>query len=475
MRLFADNPLIERYRFSSLRPKQCWIYGFIFTTVVLIMVMINLANHVERGVVVSVADLCTSLYYQFFALLTVVLCVLSSSSSAGAIREEFAERSYDFFRMLPLSAHYKAVGILLGRNLLILIMAGVLAVLATFTGVSAGLSPGLILQMLLCVLALAFFFNCLSLFSAISPNRKVGAQSSQIVGVVAIVLLILPFMIGGMMTLSRVSDLEVLMVPFFATKVPLLLIIAAIAIYLSVWLYLGICRKFDKEGEPVMTKPGALIFQAGAMIILLGLLGPHMGGEESFAAVSAYWAASLVITVFLPPGYSLGRQRYMEMRSLNADMPLTRFLLTHSNLSVATLLYGMWAITAIATAWIAPETFDSFGIHVIILFSFYLIFCALMEITATTDPINGRLKTLLTFLGLLHAFLPLLMAATLGSGEFLAFSILGYFGMMIDNDVIREAPVIYVALAVNICLLALLWLFIKQAYEELFPAKPPRN
>lgn len=472
MRLFADNPLIERYRFSSLRPKQCWVYGFIFTTIILIMMMVNLAMYIEHGTYDTAAELYTGLYYQFFALLFLILCVFSSTSTSGALREEFAERSYDFFRMLPLPAHYKAVGIMLGRNLLNLIMAALLAIMTTFVGVAGGVSPGLILQMLFCVLALALFFNCMSLFSAINPNRKTGAQSSQTVGVVAALLLIFPFLIYGMMAITH-GELEIFMVSFYFARIPILIFIACLAIYLSIWLYLGICRKFDNESEPVMTKSGAPLFLAGGIVIFLGLFGPHMDGDESFSAVAAYWATTFLIAVLLPPGFSLTRQRYMEMRSLNAAMPLPQFLLRFSNLSICVLLYAMWAVPALIAAFFAAHPIPNAGVHVLNLLLFYLIFCGLVELMATTDPMNNRLKTLLAFIGILYVFLPLIVAAALSSGTVFVFSILGYFFVILDHAPLQETPEVFAVLGVNLCFATLLWVFINGSYRELFPARGP--
>ena len=471
MKLLTDNPLIERYRFSSLRPKQCYVYGSIFTVIVFILFMVNLAAYFEAAAFGSITEMFSSLYYQLYFLLFVVACIFSASSTATALRDEFVERSYDFFRMLPLSAHYKATGIMIGRNLLTFIIAGVLATVVMFTGILGGISPLLIIQMLFCAGSIAVLFNLMGLFSSINPNRKITTRQGQSSGPVLTILLVIPCLVIMLIISDDLSSWDQLMVSFFGIEVPILFLIAVLALYLSIWLYLGICRKFDREGEPVMTKSGAIFFLLGAMTILLGLLGPHMDGPEYSDAVPAFWIVSFLIAVLLPPGFCLTRQRYMEVRSLNSELPMREFLLRHSNLSVCVALYLIWAVFALGTALYAPSSIVNPAIHLLNLFTFYLVFCLLIEISQVADAANSRLRVLLAFLGILFIFLPLIVAATLSSGGAAVFSLFGYFFFIAERESLSDIPAASIVSVLNLCFIAVLGVIVRQAYDSLFGSK----
>ena len=116
------NPLIERYSYSVMRLSQVWIYGGIYLAVVALIVVLNtLSSVMDR----SVQEVLRGLYIQFLVVEVFILCVWTTSNSISVIHMEVSQKSYDFFRMLPIRSLHKAIGLLIGRNLLTLLLAGI--------------------------------------------------------------------------------------------------------------------------------------------------------------------------------------------------------------------------------------------------------------------------------------------------------------------------------------------------------------
>jgi len=473
MNLISNNPLIERYRYSSLRPKQCWIYVSIFIGVIAIILAINysiLRNHPD--VYESGRHMCSSLYYQFLAFLIFIAWVIAAASSSTAIRTEINERSYDFFRMLPLSSHQKALGIMIGRNLLILILGGIVAITTLVLGGFGGKSAVFLMQMSLAVCSGAVFFNCAALFASINPSRKTQNKAGNSIGILFAAIFFLPYLIAAIFSLSEVTSLEELKVPFFAAKVPILIMISILCLYFAGWIYIGILRKFDKETQPVMTRPGAFMFLAGIIAIALGFTQPHLGEKTQFLAYAAVWFPPLLFLIAMPFGYFFNREQYMEMLGRGPRIEPSDFITQKSNLAAAVMLFALWALPAVATsASVGYSTLSSLA-HVAALFSFYLVFCLLCEVHSLTRSGNIKVAALLVFLGLVYLILPLILAAITESGSAAGYSMFGYFGIIMAEAL--EEPVdasLRYIIGLNIAWIVILALFVKSGYMRLLASR----
>lgn len=472
MNLISNNPLIERYRYSSLRPKQCWIYVSMFVTVIVIILAINysiLKNH--PAVFESARHMCASLYYQFMAFLVFMAWVISAGTSSTAIRTEINERSYDFFRMLPLSAHQKAIGIIIGRNLLVMILAAIVAVTALFLGAFGGMSPALQIQMMIIVCAGAVFFNCAALFASINPSRKTQNKNVNSIGMLFAAVFLLPYLIGAIYSLSEVSALETLDISFFSMKIPLLLLISVIALYFAAWIYLGILRRFDKETHPVMTKPGAFFFMAGVIGITLGLTSPHLN-EETHMLAYLVWGFPFLFLSVLPFGYFLNREQYMEMLVRRGGVRAIDFLMRTSNIATCIGLFIMWAVASLCVSAFAGQSALISMRHIAALFSFYMVFCLLCELNSLTISGNTKISILLVFFGVVYLIFPLIIAAIMESGIAAGYSLFGYFGLIfadaLDEPVVADTRSVIVANALWIFVLAV---FVKAGYKRLLSSR----
>ena len=121
----VSNPLIQRYRYSALRPKQFWVYVTIYISIILLLVSINYSGYKYQTFFGDITEFYKSLYYQFLTFQVLMLFIWSAYNSGSAIKEEILNKSFDFFRMLPLPAHKKAIGILIGKNLLVLLFGAI--------------------------------------------------------------------------------------------------------------------------------------------------------------------------------------------------------------------------------------------------------------------------------------------------------------------------------------------------------------
>ena len=97
-----NNPLIERFRYSLMRPRQFGIYVCIYVTVALLMLLITLGAYRSPDGI-NIEGMSRSLFGQFLVLQVLVLWIWSSINVASAIRDERKDKSYDFFRLLPLA------------------------------------------------------------------------------------------------------------------------------------------------------------------------------------------------------------------------------------------------------------------------------------------------------------------------------------------------------------------------------------
>ena len=123
-----------------MRPRQFWIYMTIYISTLLMIFLINYSGYKNEVMYSTAADLFKSLYYQFLVLQIIVLWIWGSFNSGSAIRDEVFDKTYDFFRMLPLSARLKAAGIMVGKNLIVILLGVCNFVLLVVFGIAGNLN-----------------------------------------------------------------------------------------------------------------------------------------------------------------------------------------------------------------------------------------------------------------------------------------------------------------------------------------------
>ena len=175
----ANNPLIQRYRYSILRPKQFWVYVSIYISIILLIVFINYTGYKYQTFFESITAFYESLYYQFLTFEVIILFLWSAYNSGSAIKEEILNKSFDFFRMLPLPAYKKALGILIGKNLVVFLFAAINLVLLIYFGLSGKVNINLQGQILLIFLSITILVNTTALLASINPAKKKKSSSIE--------------------------------------------------------------------------------------------------------------------------------------------------------------------------------------------------------------------------------------------------------------------------------------------------------
>ena len=87
-----NNPLIERYRYSQLRPRQFWIYLVIYTIVISLMLLINWSIYNYQHAYESRHGFFRGLYYQFLMFQLLILWVWGAVNSGSALKEEIIQK-----------------------------------------------------------------------------------------------------------------------------------------------------------------------------------------------------------------------------------------------------------------------------------------------------------------------------------------------------------------------------------------------
>lgn len=472
--LVWSNPLIRRYSRSLFRRSHLWVYLTIYISVVLLLLFLNVVGRELDEESAIGRTFFQGLYHQFLMAEIAILWVWSALNSRSALREEVANKTYDFFRLLPLSALQKAVGILVGKNLLCLLLAVVTLVPMTLFGLLGGLPVSLQAQILLVVASVAFCVNAVVLLSSSASAKRQGKMG---VGMGLVLLVFFgPFVFGPGLALLRagawLQEAATHHVTFYRIEVPVLMLIIFLALYFGLWNLLGILRKFTFEGALLFTRPAAILFLLGYELIVLGLFLPHLPGGK-ISLYSSWLVVSLLPVLSIPTGSINDRARYLEALGRRPAHPgssgrgMLSLLLQQCNLSLGIVLFAIWLVffvtvshsERIATAQLIKDA--------VVLASCYVFLLLLLELCVVYEPIHGKIRVLIMFVLLLYLFLPLILAATLAVPSLHLYSPLGFLADFTSFDTPRRAGLWMAVLGVNVALGVVPALAIRRQYMQI--------
>lgn len=431
-----NNPLIRRYRYSLLRPSHFLVYVTIYISVVVLLLFINYTIYKYQDTFYTLKDLCKGIYFQFLTFQIIVLWFWGAFSSAAAIKEEITGKTYDFFRMLPLAAHQKTVGILVGKNLVVLLLGLISCLFLIFFGSTGGLTANLQLQIFLALLSITVLVNSIALLSSINPAQK--TKKTNIFVLVLLGFLFAPFLIGFLGVLSKIEKLEKNIAWFFEIELPLLILVSLIALYFSCWSIKGILRKFTREDEPLFTRKGAFLFMLGFEVILLGLFY-HYLGKRGIEVSYLYWTISLLAVFAVPLGAFRSFDKYLEYSGLireksGSDRNIILRMVLYSNMSLVLGLFIVWSAGYSATILIGRMEL-TLGLYKIwVVFSFYIFLMLLLELNILYKPLSGKIGHLLCFIAGVYAIFPLILSPILESDIIYLYSPLGFFWKIINDS-----------------------------------------
>ena len=431
-----NNPLIQRYRYSLLRPSHLLVYVTIYISVVVLLLFINYTIYKYQDAFYTLRDLCKGIYYQFLVFQIIVLWFWGAFSSASAIKEEITGKTYDFFRMLPLAANQKTIGILIGKNLVVLLLGAISCLFLIFFGSIGGLSANLQIQTFLALLSITILVNSIALLSSINPAQK--TKKTNIFALVLLAFFFAPFLIGLLGGLSEIEKLEKVIVWFFEIELPLLILVSLIALYFSCWAIKGILRKFTREDEPLFTRKGAFLFMLGFEFILLGLFYHYLGKREIEVSY-LYWTISLLAVLAVPLGALRSFDKYLEYSGLireksGSNLNIISRILLYSNISLAFGLFIVWSAGSLATILISRMELILGLYRIWVLFSFYIFLMLLLELNILYKPLSRKIGHLLCFIAGVYAIFPLILSAILESEIIYLYSPLGFFWKIIDES-----------------------------------------
>jgi hypothetical protein len=463
--VILNNPLIRRYRHSLMRPRQLWVYITIYVTVIGLLLLLNYAAYKQPDMLRVPVDFFESVCYQLLILQVLLLCAVGAYNSGSAIRDEITGKSYDFFRMLPLSAGKKATGILVGKNLVVLLFGLVDFALLIIFGRLGEVSAPLLQQASFALVSVAVLTNSVALLSSISPASQ--KKKSGMVTFVVLFLFIGPFLMRVMAAAWHLSELENVKARFYTIEVASLILAGLIALYFSVWSLIGILRKFTREDEPLFSRAGAYLFMVGYEFVLLGLFWKRLteGGIIANWINYCYWVISLLPALTVPvwslrsfdkyfEHIGLIRSRFAEHKSVMPQM------LLYCNLSVALGLFALWTASAVGTTVMAGAELLPQLYLIWILFSFYLFLVLLLELYVVCAPLSNRIGLLLAFVALVYVTLPLILHGILDSETLYLYSPLGFlFGIFEkpNGEIAAQAGVWITNLLLCIVPVLLIW------------------
>ncbi|MFA5292957.1 MAG: hypothetical protein WC496_07990 [Phycisphaerae bacterium] len=425
-----NNPLIKRYRLSAMRPAQVVIYVVIYLVVLSIMGMIN------EKLYGFCPELFKQLYFQLFFIQAMFLLAWSSYNSSAAIREEIVTNSFDFFKMLPLTANQKTVGILIGKNLFVLILAAINFILMTICGFVAEINMMLQLQIISVTAAVSILINSFALLGSIQPDMK--KNHSGIALIVLMMFFFIPLIGNAVAAIYGGQELEKLTVYFYTLEIPLIWLIALIALYFACWTIKGVLRKFTYERSPLFTPFGAFLFLIGYGFVILGLFKRFLSLDICEGVnVYAFWWVCFIPVIVIPFLSRKSFENYIEylggkqFQSSGRSFRLAMFC--NSNLLTGVFLYLIWTVFALVSLWIAKSDFVYKLLIIATYFTSYMFFVLMLELFNVISPSIKKIGILLGFIFGLYVVLPLILAGVFDNEQLVKYSPFGLMVMLLDS------------------------------------------
>lgn len=473
------NPLVRRYAVSTLRPRHLWVSAGIYTIGLVLIGMLNaLALMYGTGYGGDTRLCVRSVYGQLLAIQFLLLWVWGGYNAGNALREEMLRKSYDFFRLLPLSSWQKLIGIVIGRNLLALALAAVTAAVQLVLGLAGGVPFLLQAQVVFVLAATTAMIWCVAVLSSVRPHRGKEQRGGSALLLIFLALGVIPFVMQLVAQVSAVAKLDGWTVPFFAVDLPGVLLVGAIAAYLAGWAAFGAMRRLRQAEWTIFSRKGAYRFLAGCLVILLGLFWKALT-KGDYAIWFWYAASTHILFALIPFGHMRTSEQYME---LTYDLGSRRdgrkgiewMFLAEANPSTWGGLYALWTVFAVSGA--AIQSFN------LVLWALVLAACVffawsvlllLTELGVVGAPRNEKLKFFAGFLAMLYLILPPLLAAVLDQGAVYSFSYFGIWTAVWTRASGGDAGemVLVLPLLVNIMIAVVLAAIIRHRYQGLMNAR----
>lgn len=262
----------------------------------------------------------------YVGLAAVVLLLRGTLTVTGTIAEERASGLLDFHRATPTSPWTDALGYLLGTPSREYLLAAVLVPFALVAAVASGGSPLRPVAAVFALVVNGWLYHSLGAVMGFTATRR-----RQAVGAVVVLLVLLLFGTSAVFeagiypvaSLTPYPALRALYMPafaaellpsvefsFFGVTMPALLYAVLLQGYLIAFLAWAVARKLRADAAPVFSKPGAVVFYALGLALVLGGLTEvteRAGVGTSAALLVGYGVAgtllAAVVTAVVVPDY----------------------------------------------------------------------------------------------------------------------------------------------------------------------------
>ncbi len=428
-----NNPLIHRYRFSLLRPKQIMIYGFIYLAIVVMILLLNYTLFTTFMLFASAQtafpfDIYIFIFYQFLVFQIIILFVWASYNSGSALTVEILRKSYIFFKLLPVTALQKALGVLIGTNLVAYSFALLNCIPLLIFAFLGKTNPVRVAYYLLVILAIAAFLNTLTLLLSINPDVKKKRRMGTLIIIVGALWGLMAAM-GTLFAGNRPTPLvEKIVVDFFSFPIPGIPLFSVLLFYFTGWMLLGIMRKFRFERESLFSRGGSVLFFTGCEMLATGLFWSFFHLKNGFygAHILGFWGL-----VFVNLGVLQQVERYYEearrIRRQSASTCVNLFrLFLRSTLFWGICLFGIWTAFYLGLTLKSPLSPAGILFPLLNLFSFYLFFMVLVELFVLYRPAHVNIKVFLIVLAFLSFSVPLSLSKIFDNNLLYLHSIFGY-------------------------------------------------
>jgi hypothetical protein len=334
---------------------------------------------------------------------------------------------------MPVSATRKAIGILVGTNLVVLLFGVYNLLLLIIFGVLGKVNAALQCFIFFAILSVAILLNNLSLLSSVRIEQKQAQTSSA--ALILLGLIFGPLAISGVISLSE-SGIVSSSIRFYFFRIPAPLMIAFTSLYFCCWSFAGIVRKFNFERRPLFSYSSALGFMVGYSILVCGFFWAFLEGA-GIPALYSLWMIILIPLLLIPFGAAKTYDMYLEGLRLSkwggAEGNMVWRLFKNSNLFLWLSLFIVWALFSMAMGFKSGHSTPPFVSSIIALFSFVLFFSFLFEIHVLYQPLYTKIKWFLGFVVLLYLLVPFILQGVLGNEGLFLYSPGGYMFYLLDQ------------------------------------------
>jgi hypothetical protein len=416
------NPLIERYRNSHRHARTRGVLaGLYLVTLVLATIAAIPANVVDHFLDDRVL-LTTRLYSELW-LLQAGLYLWAAINVSAAITKEVERKSYDFFRLLPLSARDKVIGLVVGANLPILTFLGINFAVATLVQPMSTRSVGFHLQLHALTAASGVLFCGFSLLSSLLARGVPQSSSANVArrGVIYLFLLfgIWPlFAIMAHLSSTREDPHLSEAMPFFGLLLPASLVSLVVLGFASAWTYAASLRRLRFEMQAPFSRWGSSWFLASCCLVVLGLVLPEWV-EPLRSKAFERWIGVLGTTATLLIVVMAGAREPNGGTSLLGGRSPSAFATRYFNLITAAQLAGVTALGWVASAVsLGVSAGDVFAVVLIALVT-YAFITLVVEIIALLLHTFKHALLVGSFVLLVYGLFPAMVSATTLKGAYL--------------------------------------------------------